>query len=169
MLLLLTVLLVYGTAVAQEFDLGPIPPVEIECFAESEGASSLAPDPRLDGSWLQFRRDRKLTGRSPLIGNITCPEVLWSIDLGARKHYVAITPGIGQSEVQLPTSDSMGESEALKRAFGFFGRQIDLNGDGEFIVEEQEGDRKTGDWLTSLQGFERVICFPSFGLENHCY
>ena len=104
-----------GTAVAQEWDLGPVPEVVIECLAEADGAGNLVPDASNDGSWLQFRRDRKLTGRSPLIGNITCPEVLWTIDLGARKHFIAITRGSGASTIDLPVSGEIGNRYAIEQ------------------------------------------------------
>ncbi|MDP6135290.1 MAG: hypothetical protein QGI25_03280 [Arenicellales bacterium] len=57
------------------------PSLEIECgnttnqttVAVSEGA----------GVWSQIRGDRALTGKSELIGSITCPRTLWTYDLAA--------------------------------------------------------------------------------------
>lgn len=158
-----------GTAVGQEFDLGPIPDVEIECLTESSGAGSLTPDSSLDGSWLQFRGDRKLTGRSPLIGDITCPEVLWSIDLGARKHWLAITPGSGAATIELPISGEIGNR--WDPDFELDGTQTDLNGDGlELVDPNGRGSHKIGDFLPAVAGFERVICYPDWGnIVNRCY
>lgn len=157
------------TAVAQEFDLGPIPPVQIECFAESPDAGSLIPDPTKDGSWLQFRRDRKLTGRSTLIGDVTCPEVLWSIDLSARKHWLTITPGSGVATIELPISGEIGNRWDAE--FELDGTQTDLNGDGSELIDPTgRGVHKIGDFLPSVAGFERVICSPDWGdVANRCY
>src|SRR5262245_20379544 len=90
------------------FDLGPIPGVTIDCLAQSPQAGTHDRNPTLDGSWRQFRRDRQLTGRSPLVGNTTCPEALWSLDLGARRNWVSVVPSSGQSQLALPTIGEIG-------------------------------------------------------------
>lgn len=149
-------------AVAQEWDLGPIPDVVIECFAESEGAGSLAPDSSLDGSWLQVRRDRKLTGRSPLIGDITCPQVLWAYDTAdARRTWFSVNPDSTNAQLTLPTvgSGSNGDPEL---DFEIRGYEIDLDGDGSQLVNPLDSDSgaRIGDFLPALAGFERISCQP---------
>lgn len=159
------------TAVAQDFDLGPIPDVVIDCLATSATAGSLRPDANLDGSWLQFRRDRKLTGRSPLIGDITCPEVLWTIDLGARKHWISVTPGSSSSTIELPLSGESGNHWSLRSEFEFDGRQVELPGSTSGPQDPLgRGITNIGDHIASLAGLERIICYPDFGnVENRCY
>ncbi|MGI9235395.1 MAG: hypothetical protein ACR2RD_17315 [Woeseiaceae bacterium] len=154
--------LFYPTLVeAQEFDLGPIPGVVIECFAESEDAGNLRTDSSLDGSWLQVRRDRKLTGRSPLIGDITCPQVLWSYDIAqTRKTWFSAIPSISDSEIVLPTAGFEGDSFQTQKDFEFWGIEIDLDGDGSQVFNPLDSGNRIGDFLPALAGYERISCKP---------
>ena len=141
---------------AEAIDLGPIPEVHIECFATSPDAQSLSPDPTKDGTWLQFRRDRKQTGRSPLIGTITCPDVLWTYDYRARINWIAITPGTESGELSLPVE---GETGQYFRAHEDYGPLIDLDGDrSDFEDPDGAGGHKIGDFLPALEGLERFSC-----------
>ena len=67
------------------YDSGPIPEVHINCLFQRQGETILQQEEPRAGSWRQFRQNAKLTGRSPLIGDITCPKLLWAYDLGARQ------------------------------------------------------------------------------------
>lgn len=155
------------TAAAQEFDLGPIPEVVIECFADFEGAGNLRTDSNLDGSWLQVRRDRKLTGRTPLIGDITCPQVLWSYDLAqTRKTWISAIPDVSDSEIVLPTAGSEGDSFQIQKDFEFWGIEIDLDDDGSQVFNPLDSGNRIGDFLPALAGKERISCKPDvLGLE----
>lgn len=120
----------------------------------------MAPDPGIDGSWLQFRHDRKLTGRSPLTADITCPKVLWRHDLGARMTWIAITPG-GPTEgsITLPTSGETGNYWEVREEYETSGRMIDLDNDSRNMVSTSaKGNHKVGDYLPDLPGFERISC-----------
>ncbi|MGI9271081.1 MAG: hypothetical protein ACR2QT_04855, partial [Woeseiaceae bacterium] len=157
----IAILLSPGIADAQNWDLGAIPDVVIECYAESEDAGSIAPDSSLDGSWLQVRRDRKLTGRSPLIGDITCPKVLWKYDVAqTRKTLFAINPDNASSQISLPTvgADTVGDIQLDFETNGFL---IDLDGDGQNIVTPQDNGDRIGDFWPALAGYERISCQPA--------
>ena len=52
-----------GSALAQVWDVGEIPEPVIETHVDCMLNGIAAPDRTVDGSWLQVRRDRKLTGR----------------------------------------------------------------------------------------------------------
>jgi len=151
-----------GTAALRSqptFDLGPVPGVTIECLSQSPQALTHARNPTLDGSWRQFRRDRQLTGRSPLVGNTTCPEVLWSLDLGGRKNWVSIVPGSGQSQLALPTTGEIGNHFQTGLTFEVDGTRIDLDGDGFNRVDPSDGgSQKVGEFRADLSGYERVSC-----------
>ena len=141
------------------FDLGAIPPVTITCLAQSPQAGSRPRTLTADGSWRQFRRDRELTGRSPLIGNVTCPEVLWSTDLGARTSWFSVIPGSGSSQLVLPASGSFGDYWTISNVWEGDGTRIDLDGDGFNRVDPSEnGRQKVGEFRSDLSGYERVSC-----------
>lgn len=160
-----------GAAPAQVFDLGAIPAVHIDCLATSPKAGSVPVNPFADGSWKQFRRDRTLTGRSPLIGNITCPQVIWTVDLGARKHWVSIRPGTGSSSIELPVTAPDQNDWNSNQWFDTSGSALDLDGDGnDETFLRTNGVSKIGDFLPDLAGYERVSCDPAAGvctLENY--
>ena len=71
------------------------PPVEIKCNSTASAAGSLTSDPTLDGGWYRPRRDKGLTGQSPLIGGIDCPEVLWALDISDHGMWLELKPGDG--------------------------------------------------------------------------
>jgi hypothetical protein len=147
-------------AYAQEFDLGPIPEVSIECLATSKDAGKFPQDPLADGSWLQVRRDRKLTGRSPLIGYITCPRVLWRYDTAqTRKTFFSVNPGDDNSQTALPTAGS-GYIGDIEMDFETMGYQVDLDNDGLQLISPLDSDDRIDDFLPALTGFERISCHP---------
>lgn len=159
----------------QEFNLGPMPGVQIECLATSPSAGTLIPDASRDGSWTQYRGNKKLTGRSELIGDITCPEHLWTIDLGARRHWFGITPRVGASQIQLPLSGVIGNPYEVRYNYRTGGSLVDLDGDGDFADDGLEnpkgnGSQAVGHFIASSPGAERVICSPeSGGPTNRCF
>ena len=57
---------------APVYDLGPIPGVSVKCLFQRQGEALTQQETPTDGSWRQFRHDAKLTGKSSLIGDITC-------------------------------------------------------------------------------------------------
>ena len=146
----------YGLT-AEAFDLGPIPEVHIECFEVSPDAQTLSPDPTFDGSWLQFRRDRKQTGRSPLIGTIGCPDVLWTYDYGARINWVALTPGTESGELSLPVEGETGLYYYVRDDYEIIGTLIDLDGDRSNWENADDG-HKIRDFFPDLEGLERFSC-----------
>lgn len=155
------------------WDLGRAPEATIECYAEAPGAGSVPVNDAADGSWRQFRRDRKLTGRSPLVGDITCPQLLWTIDLGARTNWFSIVPGSGSGSLDLPVSGVVGGDRWTigQQQYETIGDQIDLNGDFSHLVDPLlRGTHLLGDLLPGIAGFERIICAPEWGIvENRCY
>ena len=135
------------------------PRVNIECFNESREAGTTVSDQTEDGSWLQFRHDRKLTGNTSLVGEITCPEVLWSFDLGARKTWTAVKfEPATQSILDVPNDGEIGNRWNQKQ-FKIAGALIDLDGNGKNLVSPSDyGRHKVGDYLTDLPGLERISC-----------
>jgi hypothetical protein len=154
------------------WNLGATPAVNVDCLAVSPQARSQAPSPSRDGSWTQFRGDRKLTGRSALVGGITCPRVMWSIDLGARKTWLSLTPGGSAAQIPLRTTGQQGNSWQTRIDYEIDGTLVDLNGDGFQRIDPSGGGRhKVGDLITNVPGFERVACYPDVpgGTVDHCY
>ena len=141
------------------FDLGPIPEVDIDCRRVSKGAGSSPVDPSLRGTWLQFRGDRALTGRSELVGEIRCPEVLWQLDLGARQNLVSIEPSSKGEKLDLPIAGEQGDPWQTKLDYRTEGALIDLDGDGYNRVDPSGGGiHKIGDFLPEKKGFEKISC-----------
>lgn len=130
----------------------------IRCHATSAQAGLRQPDPNLDGSWRQFRRDPSLSGRSPLIGNIDCPSHLWTYDLGLLSAFFTVRPGSGVSQAALPTA-FFGDVQQALSDFAVAGDLLDLDGDGVGETLPTTGDYKIGDFLPGVPGLERVTCF----------
>lgn len=164
-------LLTTGVASGQVLDLGDIPNVQIQCLAESQGAGSIPPNPLADGSWRQFRRDKRLTGRSPLVGNFSCPQVLWSVNLNARSHWVSIQPASGSETFGLSLVDPPGNNwSVVADEFDVNGVNVDLDGDGSNDTLTSNPDEAVGDLLPGLPGIERITCTQNPGvctLENY--
>ena len=140
------------------FNLGEIPSAVIECYgneAPIEDAQSST-----GGAWLQFRGDRALSGRSGLVGAATCPEVLWSHDLGARLSLleVAFDPSVSKA-LPLPNAGELGNRGNLFHRYEVKGRRIDLDGDGWNVESTTSlGTHRVGDLLPDLPGYEMVSC-----------
>ncbi|MDG1464394.1 MAG: VCBS repeat-containing protein, partial [Acidimicrobiales bacterium] len=146
------------TAKPTLFDLGEIPSVVIECYG-NEGPINDAHS-STGGAWLQFRGDRALSGRSGLVGAATCPEVLWSHDLGARLSLleVAFDPTVSKV-LPLPDAGELGNRWDLLKRYEVGESWVDLDGDGwNQESTTSNGSQRVGDLLADLPGYEMVSC-----------
>ncbi len=90
------------------FNLGEIPTVFIKCYLNEDPME--VTQLGTEGAWLQFRGDRTLSGRSGLVGATTCPEVLWSHDLGARLSLLEVVFDSSVSKaLPLPDTGELGD------------------------------------------------------------
>ena len=143
------------------YDLGPIPGVDIQCLFQRQGESLPQQETSTDGSWRQFRHNAKLTGRSPLTGDIACPKLLWAYDLGVRQTWVAITPdSSSESEIELPVSGETGDRWSVHDLYEIEGFMISLDqaAGTRVLPSGWEGEHKIGDFLPELPGYERISC-----------
>mgnify|MGYP001074056712 CR=1 FL=1 len=102
-------------------NLGEIPTVFIKCYF-NEDPMEVA-QLGTGGTWLQFRGDRKLSGRSGLVGTTTCPEVLWSHDLGARLSLLEVEFDSSVSKaLPLPDTGELGDRWELFNRYAEIGR-----------------------------------------------
>ena len=143
------------------YDSGPIPEVHINCLFQRQGETILQQEEPRAGSWRQFRQNAKLTGRSPLIGDITCPKLLWAYDLGARQTWVAITPdNVSETELDLPVSGETGDRWPTYDLYEVDGFRITLDKTENIKVvpNGDQGEYKVGDFLPEFPGYERISC-----------
>ncbi len=140
------------------FDLGAIPGVVIECYDNEAPTEDVGSG--TGGAWLQFRGDRALSGRSGLVGAATCPEVLWSHDLGARLSLLEVAFDPTATKVlPLPDSGELGNRWDLFNRYEAEGRRVDLDGDGWNTESTTSyGTHRVGDLLPDLPGLEMVSC-----------
>ena len=134
------------------------PSLEIECgnttnqttVAVSEGA----------GVWSQIRGDRALTGKSELIGSITCPRTLWTYDLAAQVSLIQLEfDAENSANLKLPGNGSYGDRWNAYKTFEVKGRMVDLDGDGSHTISPYENGRhRIGDLLINEPGYERIAC-----------
>ena len=141
------------TIYADEVDI----PITISCNSTSANAGQIAPNELLDGSWNRPRRDAGLTGRSPLVGSITCPQALWQIDISKYGNWLELEPATGSTSQQLSSNDA-GNYAGARSLFDFEGALIDLNNDGWFIEKSSSSNHTAGDFLDSIPGFEKIHC-----------
>ena len=141
------------TIYADEVDI----PITISCNSTSANAGQIAPNELLDGSWNRPRRDAGLTGRSPLVGSITCPQALWQIDISKYGNWLELEPATGSTSQQLSSNDA-GNYAGARSLFDFEGALIDLNNDGWFIEKPSSRNQTVGDFLESIPGFEKIHC-----------
>jgi len=143
------------------FDLGPIPEVHIDCLFQRQGEVLNQQEIPIDGSWRQFLGNAQLTGKSSLIGNITCPELLWAHDLGVRQTWVAITAdSTSETEMVLPINGETGNWWGAYNRFEIEGLHLtlDKNGNPSVYPSGYGGEYKIGDYLSALPGYERISC-----------
>lgn len=148
-----------GTIVAKDLP-EQFPAVKVECFSSSDSAGLISSDPTLDGGWYRPRRDKGLTGQTPIIGAISCPEALWAVDISDHGMWLELNPGEGSDSVAL-TLTPQGDPGYIPTVYNKGGAQIDLNDDGWHSVHEGSREEKIGDFLDSVPGYERIWCSPT--------
>lgn len=134
-------------------------PVQITCHSQSDNALSRVANPFVDGGWYRFRRDNALSGRSPLVGAITCPQVSWSLDLSQRGMWLEVAPLDGSETLPLVHSGQQGDYYGIRSRF-LDRLTIDLNGDGQFVEDRASSRQRIGDFLDTLPGLEMISCEP---------
>ncbi len=141
------------------FDLGLVPEVEIDCGEPAEGTGTVDPSSGADGSWRRIRRDGGLTGRSPLVGDVSCPSVLWAKDLSARISLLElVVDGSDPQGIDLAGTGTFGNRWSVLSEFEVEGRRIDLDGDGWNTVDPTDyGKHRVGNLLEGPE-LERVSC-----------
>jgi len=140
------------------FNLGEIPTVFIKCYLNEDPME--VTQLGTEGAWLQFRGDRTLSGRSGLVGATTCPEVLWSHDLGARLSLLEVVFDSSVSKaLPLPDTGELGDRWELFDRYTEGERWVDLDGDG-WNKEKPTGYgvHRVGDLLPDLPGYEMISC-----------
>ena len=92
--------------------------VLLVCACSSTG--QVVPDPHpaaaFPGDWLQFRSDRKLTGRSRLVGNIAPPSVT-TVNPGIPSRAMLPTLAYGAANVSLHVGTSVRNGRAVVTQF----------------------------------------------------
>lgn len=148
-------------AFSDAWDIGQKTDIVVECFNTNESAQSISPDPSRNGEWLRPLKDKKHTRRSDLVGDITCPELAWTINLGVRKSLVALSPNnnVETQVLPMPKEHSVGNSWQIKRDFKVDGDYIDVDGNGSYqVLPSENAISKIGDFLPQYPGVERVSC-----------
>lgn len=143
---------------AEDNSFATVPDIEINCSINPDVVESSASTG--SGVWLQIRGDRALTGKSDLVGNIGCPKLLWSHDLGAQISLVELTLDSSvSSTLKLPTGGQYGNSWQTSNRFEMQGRMVDMDGDGKQETRPPDGGKvKVGDLLPERPGLEQVTC-----------
>ncbi len=142
-----------GGAGASVLDLGPLPEVPITCVTTSETVGS-APRVSEGGDWLQFRHDRRLSGRSPLVGRLSCPTLKWVFDLGARESFVVLEEGeTNTGRIAAPLGDLGDDPVSFDTAWFLGGRVVDLGG----MWSDGRESEKLAD-LIAGGAIERLTC-----------
>jgi len=110
------------------------------------------------GDWPQFRRDRFLTGRSTLKGDIAKPAVEWRHFIGQRETLLAVRfENAGPSRLTLPNADQDPDQyEAIRARWGFGKPPYDLDGDGRLTTVEQSQFHKIGKFLPDWPGLQKL-------------
>lgn len=148
-------------AFSDTWDIGQSFDVDVSCFHTNNSAQSINPDASHNGEWLRPLKDKKHTRRSELVGDITCPELAWTINLGARKSLVALTrDDANEAQVLVtPTDHSAGNRWLANREFKVHGDHLDVDGNGNYqVLPSEGGNAKVGDFLSQHPGLERVSC-----------
>ena len=107
--------------------------------------TDLRPDPLAvpPGEWHMYRRDHRLTGRSPMPGKISTPAVRWSFPLGGSENECFPVPGAaGRMDLLFAyggcvvRTDGTGTIIWKSRSYGInaIGAVEDLDGDGEMEI-----------------------------------
>jgi hypothetical protein len=114
-----------------------------------------------DPQWLQFRRDRTLTGRSPLKSNITSPTIKWQQFVGARETLIGVRfDGSQPGATPLPSAD-LGQYDATLRSWEISGPWYDLDNNGNFTPIGPDRSYKIGKF-TADNGLQKVVSDSQF-------
>ncbi|MEQ1949718.1 MAG: VCBS repeat-containing protein, partial [Bryobacteraceae bacterium] len=117
------------------------------------------------GDWLQFRADRKLTGRTRLAGGISGPgQILWRQFIGARQTSVAFRSDAasGSVAIGLPSSDSNAGTLAANATWGIGPAAYDLNHDSRLTTFGIDTTTKIGNFVAGSTDFQKVEFASAF-------
>lgn len=129
---------------------------------------SSAPADEPAGTWLQFRGDRALTGRSALKGNIRNPAVVWKQFVGARETLLAVRCSAeGASTVRLPSDDADADKWSAALARWNVGPALaDLDGDGKARELAASPQHRIGKFLDDRPGLQKLEFDSLFGTSG---
>jgi hypothetical protein len=104
-----------------------------------EAFSLFLPGPTTDGQWLQYRGDGALSGHTGLVGSITDPSIVWSLDVSGRETLSEFS--LGGSEAQslaLPSAGGVDRTDLLNQIWGIGGPYEYLDGGSRWWLVGRE-------------------------------
>jgi len=94
-----------------------------------EAFSLFLPGPTTDGQWLQYRGDGALSGHAGLVGNITDPSIVWSLDVSGRESLAEFSLAGSESQsLALPSVGGADRTDLLNQIWGIGGPYEYLDG-----------------------------------------
>ncbi|HJN18889.1 MAG TPA: hypothetical protein QGH10_25540, partial [Armatimonadota bacterium] len=113
--------------------------------------------------WWQYRKDRRLSGRSSATGNIQTPAVKWSHSIAARETLLAAGLGKGPRQIDLPLDD-LATFDSTIADWGVAGRYrtswLDLDGTRNLTPDSAHYNRKIGKVLPDAPGLQMIETEP---------
>ena len=118
------------------------------------------------GQWLQLRGDRHMSGRAAGTGRMADgpPAEAWRHDIAAWEGFVSVTPGAGESLVQLPFPGGLdaGWLGREQSDWGLGPQLHDLAGDGALVAMPVDNLFKVAAILPGVAGLQRFEMGDSF-------
>jgi len=142
---------------------GPATVVDFELIPECRGSAvpltvQSTATRRVNGEWLQFRGDRKLTGRSNLVGRIRSPRVKWKHFAGSRESLLAVSLSTAPvKNLLVPRSKlDVGQFDDVLDEWGAGIPRYELEGKGDRVQVRQSGVQKIGKLLPDQPGLQMI-------------
>jgi outer membrane protein assembly factor BamB len=110
----------------------------------------------VDDDWPRYGHDGCLTGRSPLKGNISSPQVAWSYSLSGKQLSIELIPSAGEHKLAIPGEGGPAAASQPPQ-YSVPGPELrDLDGSGTLRPAVEKAHERWGKLLPEVRGLQRV-------------
>ncbi|MBC8230608.1 hypothetical protein H8E77_13755, partial [bacterium] len=118
--------------------------------------------------WPMMGYDLQRTARTPAVGQIRTPKLVWQIDLSAREYFLTVTPEVGERNLELQKSSALPPLSTESRcAWGLATPQLDVVGDGQQVDPPTAPGARWGKFLPGVAGLQRLSWTTTWGENAH--
>ena len=118
--------------------------------------------------WSMMSYDLQRTARTPVVGQISAPQLSWQMDLSASEYFLTAIPEAGKRNWELRESAVLKPlSTELRRAYGLAIPKLDVVGNGKQVDPPSAPGARWGKFLPNVPGLQRLSWTTTWGEEAH--